>query len=66
MANINRNILLKDIPLYAKALNENGALFLSGFYEQDIKPINESCEKCMLKLDETLKRGDWVSVKFIN
>ncbi len=66
MANINRNILLKDIPLYAKALNENGALFLSGFYEQDINAINECCEKCMLKLDETLKRGDWVSVKFIN
>jgi len=66
MANINRNILLKDIPIYAKALNENGALFLSGFYEQDIKAINENCEKCMLKLDETLKRGEWVSLKFIN
>jgi len=29
MANINRNILLKDIPIYATHLNNNGLLFIS-------------------------------------
>ena len=32
IANINRNILLSDIPVYAESLNEDGVLFLSGFY----------------------------------
>src|SRR5690606_17252493 len=32
IANINRNILLKDMPIYVKSLNINGTLLLSGFY----------------------------------
>ena len=66
IANINRNILLADIPSYAKCLNANGELYLSGFYEEDVPMLEDLCNKHMLKLKETLKRGDWVSLKFIN
>jgi ribosomal protein L11 methyltransferase len=66
IANINRNILLKDIGVYAKCLNKKGTLFLSGFYEEDISMIEGECHQHMLKLDETIKRGQWVSLKFIN
>src|SRR5690606_9221190 len=31
LANINRNILLGDIPVYARCLKKGGSLFLSGF-----------------------------------
>jgi len=66
IANINRNILLQDIEQYAKCLNKNGILFLSGFYENDIKIIEAECNKYMLKLVETLERNNWVSLKFLN
>ncbi|MGJ8551087.1 50S ribosomal protein L11 methyltransferase [Winogradskyella wichelsiae] len=66
IANINRNILLGDISEYAKCLNQNGTLFLSGFYNEDIPMIEEECNKHMLKLNETLQKGQWVSLKFIN
>ncbi|NRB61127.1 MAG: 50S ribosomal protein L11 methyltransferase [Winogradskyella sp.] len=66
IANINRNILLADIPQYAKCLNANGMLFLSGFYKEDIPLIEQKCNESMLKLDEILERGQWVSLKFIN
>ena len=66
IANINRNILLNDIPVYQKALNEDGMLFLSGFYSDDIPLIVEACEAHMLKLKETIQRGQWVALKFIN
>ncbi|MDN3492808.1 50S ribosomal protein L11 methyltransferase [Winogradskyella bathintestinalis] len=66
IANINRNILLADIASYAKCLNENGELFLSGFYEEDIPIIEKECHKQMLKLAETIQKGRWVSLKFIN
>ncbi|MGF1555026.1 50S ribosomal protein L11 methyltransferase, partial [Paucihalobacter sp.] len=36
IANINRNILLRDISTYATCLEPNGRLFLSGFYKEDI------------------------------
>jgi len=66
IANINRNILLADIATYAKCLNKNGTLFLSGFYAEDIPIIEAECNKQMLKLTETIQKGLWVSLKFIN
>lgn len=66
IANINRNILLADMHIYAKCLKDNGQLFLSGFYNHDIPIIEEECAKHGLKLVETLERNNWVSLKFIN
>lgn len=66
IANINRNVLLDDIPIYANCLKPNGILLLSGFYKDDIAIIERACNLNMLKLNETLQRGEWVSLKFIN
>ena len=65
IANINRNILLKDMQTYASCQNKNGVLFLSGFYNNDIPIIEAECNKQMLKLDEKLERNNWVSLKFL-
>jgi ribosomal protein L11 methyltransferase len=66
IANINRNILLNDMATYVSCMNENGILFLSGFYNDDIPVIQEACEKQMLKFEEKLERNNWVALKFIN
>ncbi|QDO92648.1 50S ribosomal protein L11 methyltransferase [Formosa sediminum] len=66
IANINRNILLNDIKTYVSCLNPNGALFLSGFYNDDIPTIEAECSKNMLKLSEKLERNNWVALKFLN
>jgi len=64
IANINRNILLNDMATYAATLNENGILFLSGFYNDDIPIIEAECNKQGLKHVETLERNNWVALKF--
>lgn len=64
IANINRNILLQDMSTYVATLNENGNLFLSGFYEEDIPIIEAECAKHNLKLTDVLKRNNWVALKF--
>ncbi|WP_299780356.1 50S ribosomal protein L11 methyltransferase [uncultured Formosa sp.] len=66
IANINRNILLNDIKTYASCLNKDGALFLSGFYNDDIPTIEAECTKNMLKLSEKIERNNWVALKFLN
>lgn len=64
VANINRNILLQDIPVYAKSLNKNGKLFLSGFYEDDLGFITKKClENSLIFEDKTLKNR-WIAVQF--
>ncbi|MBD0833202.1 50S ribosomal protein L11 methyltransferase [Aestuariibaculum sediminum] len=66
IANINRNILLQDMATYVSCLNENGILFLSGFYNDDIPVIREECENLMLKFVEKFERNQWVALKFLN
>lgn len=66
IANINRNILLADIPIYVNCLNKGGTLLLSGFYKDDIPQIQERCEEFSLKFIENLEKNHWVAVKFLN
>ena len=66
IANINRNILINDMQTYVACLNKGGLLFLSGFYNDDIPVIQETCEKYLLKFNEKMERNHWVALKFIN
>ena len=65
IANINRNILLEDIPSYVKCLAPDGLLFLSGFYVEDIPIITEKCEEVGLKFEKNLEKNNWVAVKYV-
>ena len=64
IANINRNILIEDIPQYSICLNRNGFLFLSGFYKEDIPKIKEVCLTANLSLEEEIFKNKWVALKF--
>jgi len=66
IANINRNILLNDMQQYVDCLNENGTLFLSGFYEEDIPAIDASCTEKGLTYVKKHQRNNWVALKYVN
>jgi len=65
IANINRNILLNDLSTYSACLNEQGSLFLSGFYDSDCELIESTCEALNLKLENKLTRNNWAALKFV-
>ena len=65
IANINRNILVADIPAYAGCLNQGGILLLSGFYTQDIATINNICNQHGLNFIMNFERNNWVACKFV-
>ena len=64
LANINRNILLSDIPTYTQALLPQGLLLVSGFYEEDLPAIKEKCQEVGLTYLSHIERNRWVSAKF--
>lgn len=66
IANINRNILLADLPSYAKSLNTGGVLLLSGFYTEDLEMITQKCTELALKFEKNLERNNWVAAKYVN
>ncbi len=65
LANINRNILLNDIPIYAPCLNPGGQLFLSGFYDgNDLEVLRQCCAENGLKYVSHKVKDQWVAARF--
>ncbi|MEG1555082.1 MAG: 50S ribosomal protein L11 methyltransferase [Rikenellaceae bacterium] len=62
-ANINRNILLKDINRYAQVLNNGGDIYMSGFLEEDVDMILEAALKLGLRKKEVVQKDKWSMVK---
>jgi len=65
IANINRNILLNDMEAYMNCLNDDGVILFSGFYKEDIPVIDAEVSKYGFKLDRTIERNNWVSLKYM-
>ena len=65
IANINRNILLRDMHAYIEHLNTGGTLLLSGFYEHDIPSIRQEAEKNGMAFESFRERNEWVACKFV-
>ena len=65
LANINRNILLRDLPQYQRSLNKDGIVILSGFYDSDISKIEGKCNELGLTLQNSLQKNNWTSLVFV-
>jgi ribosomal protein L11 methyltransferase len=59
LANINRNILSKDLVFYKEVLNKNGLVFLSGFFTTDVSQILEVTNQLNLKLISEYSNESW-------
>lgn len=62
LANINRNILISDIPIYVSVLEKGGQLLLSGLCFFDVEDIMEVCTAQNLTLNKKVQREEWVSL----
>jgi len=63
-ANINRNILLNDIPAYRQSLNEGGKLFVSGFYSEDLPIIEAKANEVGLTFMSNRVENNWIAACF--
>jgi len=64
LANINRNILLNDIPAYRASLNAGGMLIMSGFYSEDLPLIEAKAIETGLKLSSQRIENNWTAACF--
>lgn len=63
LANINRNILMRDMHSYVSVLNPGGTLFLSGFYEHDVDSLLGVAEGLGLRPVLQKCRNEWTAIK---
>ena len=65
IANINRNILLQDMPAYAACMKKGSELYISGFYTEDIPVLREKAESLGMEYVHHREKHNWAAVKFI-
>ena len=64
LANINRNVLLAEIPTYAGLMREGGYLLVSGFYEHDATDIEQKAKEAGLNPVRGLAVNQWCSLVY--
>lgn len=64
LANIHKNVLLNDMPLYEKVLLPGGILVMSGFYNEDLREITEKAIAVGLKPAGFKTKNNWVAAGF--
>jgi ribosomal protein L11 methyltransferase len=65
IANINRNILIRDMPMYEKTMQKDAVILLSGFYKSDLNAVEKACVDNGLRYVSHLEKNHWVAVKFV-
>lgn len=66
LANINKNVLLNDLPVYVRSLEKGGNLILSGFFETDVQQLSEKAAELGLKFEGKAVSSQWTMLHFIN
>ena len=66
MANINRNILLADMPMMHEKMAPGARLILSGFYTADIPMLTEKAQSLGMTLQSQKEDNDWACLVFQN
>lgn len=63
LANINKNILKKDIPNYFKCLKKEGYLLLSGFFTTDVDELKILATSIGFTFIESYNKNEWAVIK---
>jgi len=64
LANIQRNVILADMPFYIKALKPEGAIIVSGFYRDDLIDIEKRAKELGLVIINSKTTNNWCSACF--
>ena len=56
---VNKNILKKHLPFYAKALKSGGVLFLSGFFVTDVEELKSEALKVGIHFESMQNENEW-------
>lgn len=63
LANINKNILKKDLAQYYSCLNKGGDVLLSGFFTTDINELSDLAQQIGFTLTENFSKNEWAVMK---
>jgi len=65
LANINKHVILKDLPRMKQQLKSGGVILLSGLLHEDYQDVENEALKNDLPISERLSEGSWICLKLV-
>ncbi len=65
LANINKNVIITDMPVYAEHLKKGGVILFSGFYSEDLAQIETSAKIAGLISGKIKTKNNWIAARFV-
>ena len=62
LANIHKNVIISELPRFARSLRKGGLAFFSGFYIEDAPSVAEAARKAGLRIEDTMEEERWCSL----
>ncbi|MCK4880703.1 MAG: 50S ribosomal protein L11 methyltransferase [Bacteroidales bacterium] len=66
LANITRNTLVRDLPVYMQHLLDQGLILISGILAEDVQYVLNEAYRCGLDHMNTREESNWISLTFVN
>lgn len=63
LANINKNVLKKDLPAYFTSIKKGGYLLLSGFFTTDVEELKQLATNTGFSFEESYNKNEWAVLK---
>jgi len=63
-ANIHKNVIINDLPIYESVLQSGGKIYLSGFYTHDMPDVKSKAESLGLIETGFQEKNNWVVYTF--
>ena len=63
-ANIHKNVIINDLPVYESVLQSGGKLYMSGFYTHDMPDVKAKAESLGLVDSGFQEKNNWVMYAF--
>lgn len=63
-ANIHKNVIINDLPIYESVLQSGGKIYLSGFYTHDLPDVKSKAESLGLIETGFQEKNNWVVYTF--
>jgi ribosomal protein L11 methyltransferase len=62
IANINLNVITRDLKHYVGCLSSKGQIILSGFYSQDVPLVEKEASMLGCKIVKVIEKNNWVAM----
>ncbi|HLZ17250.1 MAG TPA: 50S ribosomal protein L11 methyltransferase, partial [Cyclobacteriaceae bacterium] len=63
LANINKNVIIRELPAMVQQLSDQGVILLSGLLQEDFEDVEKEVVANSYSISGRMTKGNWICLK---